>query len=115
MTLGETVRTRREALKLQYGADYTLRSVATRAGLSPGAMSRIETGTLLPEDATLRRIALALDMDPGALLALAGRIPEDVSDALAARPELNALVRRLANAPAGAIAAALRAIDEGDW
>jgi transcriptional regulator with XRE-family HTH domain len=114
-TLGEAVRTQREVLKERHGADYTLRSVAARTGLSPGAMSRIETGTLVPEEATLRRIADALGMDAGALLGLAGRIPADVSAALATRPELAEIVRRLAQAPASVIAATIRAIDEGDW
>ncbi|MFM2161247.1 MAG: Helix-turn-helix domain [Pseudomonadota bacterium] len=62
LEVGKTIRTYRKAQSL------TQRQVAERAGMTPEAICRIETGAVLPDLSTLPRIAEVLDVAPAALL-----------------------------------------------
>ena len=62
MVTGERIRQAREARGL------TMADLARSAGLSPGAISRIERGERAPGSATLQRLAQALGIAPGALM-----------------------------------------------
>lgn len=63
-SLPETVRARRKELGL------TLEEVAAIVGVTPGALSHIESGRRLPDPRNAVAIAQALQMDPDELLAL---------------------------------------------
>ena len=76
----------------------SIRRTAALAGVAPSYLSRIETGKVgPPPERTIVRIARALHSDPEPLLALAARIPEDVSRKLARRPRLMAELIRCAD------------------
>jgi len=66
-TIGEAARTARESLGL------TQAQVAKKAGISAQVYGRIERGGMMPSVPTLRRIAVALGMDPGELLCMSAR------------------------------------------
>ena len=61
--------------------------LAARSGLSPAAISQLETGERRPNFATLVRLARALSTTPDALLGVDGEG--------SAEPELKALFRKL--------------------
>jgi transcriptional regulator with XRE-family HTH domain len=63
-TLPETIRARRKELGL------TLEEVAAVVGVTPGALSHIESGRRLPDPRNAVAIAQALQMDPDELLNL---------------------------------------------
>ena len=85
---GRILRSLRSARRL------SIRRTAALAGVAPSYLSRIENGKVTPPpERTIVRIARALHSDPAPLLALAARVPEDVSRRLARRPRLAELIR----------------------
>lgn len=66
-TIGEAARTARESLGL------TQAQVAKTAGISAQVYGRLERGGMMPSVPTLRRIAVALGMEPGELLGMSPR------------------------------------------
>lgn len=82
MTLGEAIRAARKAQQL------SLRALARVADVSPTYLLLIERDATVtpPTEAILRRVAGALGLDALHLLALAGRVPDDVIEYLLARP-----------------------------
>lgn len=97
---GRRIREKRLAL-LANDPTYSLRRLAARLGIQPSYLSRLERGAAPSlSEAHILELAAALHESPEALLALAGKIPSDVRDALLARPEsLSPLVRELAARP----------------
>lgn len=87
---GERIRAAREARGL------TMADLARSAGISAGAVSRIERGERAPGSVTLRRLAQALGVTPGNLMDEAGA-------AVAAGAETLAKAGYVAQAAAGAI------------
>jgi len=86
-----------------------------RLGVSAAYLSLVERGAQRPTEALLRGLAAELGEDPEPLLALAGRVPEDVTAALRERPLLAEAVRALRDLPEPALRATLRRIRDGDW
>lgn len=84
MTFGSTIRRARLATGI------SLRELSRRVGLSASYLSRLETdhdlGTKGPTEARCIALATELDLDPDALLALAGRIPSDVTKIIIENP-----------------------------
>jgi PAS domain S-box-containing protein len=94
---GDHIRRKRLAL-LAGDQRFSLRRLAARLGIQASYLSRLERGAA-PSLSENHIVALAgeLGEDPDALLALAGKIPSDVRQALLARPAVfAALVRDLA-------------------
>jgi HTH-type transcriptional regulator, competence development regulator len=85
-TLGTYLRERREDLR-QADRSYSVRQVAERVGIEPSYLSKVERdiGSPPAED-TLRRIAEELDLDADVVLALAGKVSEDLQAAIRRRP-----------------------------
>ncbi len=84
---GDYIRSRREALR-KSDPNFSIRKVAKRIGIHHSYLSKIERG----EPATLsekRIVALALDLgdDPDLLLAMNGKVSEDVRRAVFDDPE----------------------------
>ena len=111
----EAVRAARQRRQTAEGASFSLRAVAGRVGLSPSAMSQIENGGLLPEEQTIRRIAIDLGLDPAELVTRSGRLPAELRDVLLYRPELRGRVVRLATASPERVEQVMKLIDEGEW
>ncbi|MFC1657268.1 helix-turn-helix domain-containing protein [Candidatus Moduliflexota bacterium] len=98
--LGATVRRLREAKEI------TLRAFAVKVGVSPTYISFLERDELKtpPREEVIRSIAGVLKQDEDELLALAGRIAGDLSDAIAQNPrEMAAFLRVAKDLPGGEI------------
>jgi len=95
-------RIREKRLALQAGDPaFSLRRLAARLGIQPSYLSRLERGASPGlSEAHILALAEALDEPADALLALAGKLPSDVRDALLARPEsLCGLIRDITALP----------------
>ncbi len=92
-SLGETIRTRREALKIG------VRDLARRVEVSPSYLCDIECDRRAPALETLDALASALGCvsDRERWMAMAGHIPQDIADAILSAPERWAEVRALLN------------------
>jgi len=115
-TFGEVVRRLREARRRK-DRRFSLRKFATAVGMSPTYLSKVERGDVPPPaEEKIRAIAQALGAHPEELLALAGRVPGDVTQLLRERPEpLGPLLRAAAKLPDKQVRRILRRIEDGEW
>lgn len=68
--------------------DMTLRELAEQVNIDFTYLSKIETGSApVPAEATIRRLAKALNADEEELVLLANKLPVDFEKDLLARPE----------------------------
>ncbi len=113
---GPAVRERRERLRRD-DRRYSVRQVATRIGIEPAYLSKIERGEVAPpSEATTVRLAKELDQDPDVLLAMAGKVSGDLQEIIRKRPKLFAeLIRQLKEAPDHAVLRVVREVRDGDW
>ncbi len=75
----------------------SLRSLAHLSKISLGYMHQIETGKAsIPTPARIATFAKFLKVDGDELAAAAGKVPDDVIQALVKKPALCAVVRKLA-------------------
>lgn len=113
---GHRIRSLREP-KARRDRAYSLRQVASRCGVTPAYLSRIERGEVAPPgEETLVRLADELGEDPDVLLALAGKVSADLRAAIMARPKLFAeLIRTIKNAPDHAVLRIVREVRDGNW
>jgi transcriptional regulator with XRE-family HTH domain len=113
---GEYLREKRESLR---GSDraFSLRKLAERADIQPSYLSKIERGLEAPpSEATIVRLAEALDEDPQVLLALAGKVSQELQQIIRKRPALFAeILRELDQMPDHAILRVVREVRDGDW
>jgi transcriptional regulator with XRE-family HTH domain len=96
---------------------FTLRQVATRIGVEPSYLSRVERGKEPPpSEAKIMALAAELDQDPDLLLALAGKVSADLREIILKRPGLFAqLLRELKDMPDHAVLRVVREVRDGDW
>ncbi len=115
-TFGAYLRERREALRASDRA-YSVRQVATRVGVQPSYLSKIERGEQPPpSETTVRSLARELDEDPDVLLALAGKVSSELQAIIRRRPKLFAdLIRELDQLPDHAVLRVVREVRDGDW
>lgn len=113
--LGEKLRECREARAAADRRAFSVRSLAARLGVSATYLSGLERGQQRPTEALLRQLAGELAIEPEPLLALARRVPEDVTAAIAARPALAEAVRALRELPDDDLLRAVRRIRDGEW
>ena len=114
---GEYIREKREALR-KTDRSYSLRQVASRIGVEPSYLSKIERGDqkayLIEEK--IRSLARELGEDPDVLLAMSGKISEDIQNIIRRRPQLFAqLIRDIKNMPDHAVLRIVREVRNGDW
>lgn len=114
---GPYLRERRETLAAERGSAFSLRQVAARVGIEPAYLSKVERGEVAPpSEATIRRLAAELEEDPDVLLALAGKVSQDLLEIIRKRPKLFAeLIRALRDAPEHAVLRVVREVRDGDW
>jgi len=114
---GRYIREKREALR-KTDRSYSLRQVASRIGVEPSYLSKIERGdqkTYLIEE-KLRALAHELGEDPDVLLAMSGKISEDIQNIIRKRPQLFAqLIRDIKDMPDHAVLRIVREVRDGDW
>jgi transcriptional regulator with XRE-family HTH domain len=97
---GSYIRRRREDLR-KMDRTYSVRQVATRVGVEPSYLSKVERGhEAPPSEAKIRALARELDEDPDVLLAMAGKVSGDLQDVIRRRPRLMAqLIRQVQSMP----------------
>jgi transcriptional regulator with XRE-family HTH domain len=96
---------------------YSLRQVAQRIGVEPAYLSKVERDEVPPpSEATIVRLADELDEDSDVLLAMAGKVSQDLREIICRRPKLFAeLLRQLRKAPDHAILRVVREVRDGEW
>lgn len=97
--------------------DFSLRKVATAIGIEPSYLSKIERGDQPPPgERTIVALAKELGEDPDVLLALAGKVSEDLQAIIRKRPALFAqLIRELKDMPNHAVLRLVREVRDGNW
>lgn len=116
--LGEYLRARREALQAAHGRTaYSLQAVASKAGVSKMFLSLVERGESAASDEVLVKLAQALGEDIELLRVFAGRVPDDVMEALQRKQKLLQLIRELSDAPDDRIDDVIRYVQvrDGEW
>jgi transcriptional regulator with XRE-family HTH domain len=116
-TFGQYIREKREKLRAD-DHRYSLRQVARRMGIEPSYLSKIERGDQKAYLTEVRIRCLADDLgeDPDVLLALSGKISEDIKKIIHKRPVLFAkLIRELRSAPDHAVLRVVREVRDGEW
>jgi len=113
---GSYIRQKRESL-LKNDRRYSLRQVAGRIDIEPAYLSKIERGDFAPpSEQVIRKLAGELDENVDILLALAGKVSQDLKDIIVKRPELIAeLLRQIKEMPDHAILRVVREVKDGDW
>jgi transcriptional regulator with XRE-family HTH domain len=86
---GAFIRRRREAM------DLSLRDMAKKIKVSPTFLSKVETEDWKPGEEKLRKIAEVIGCDPDDLLALAGRVPAELSEIIKQSPHRHSMTRLL--------------------
>ena len=96
---------------------FSLRKVAAAVGVEPSYLSKIERGEQPPPgERTILAIARELGEDADVLLAMAGKVSEDLQAIIRKRPALFAqLIRELKNQPNHAVLRIVREVRDGDW
>jgi HTH-type transcriptional regulator, competence development regulator len=96
-SFGRRVRSQRQALR-ELDPEFGLRQTAARIRVEPSYLSKVERGRVPPPSAaTIERLAKAVALDRDELLALAGKLAQDVRRTILKRPKLLAsLVRQFA-------------------
>jgi HTH-type transcriptional regulator, competence development regulator len=115
--LGSFLRNCRLRKQQEQGNAFSLRQVAGRIGIEPSYLSKIERGLEpRPSAQTTRALAKELGEDPDALLAMAGKVSDDLLDIIRKRPQLfSALIRELKNIPDHAVLRLVREVRDGNW
>jgi len=115
-TFGDYLRKKREQL-LEEDKRFSLRQVAGRVGIEPTYLSKIERGDLSPpSEKVIRKLAAELGENVDILLALAGKVSNDLKDIIVQRPELMAdLLRQIKEMPDHAILRVVREVKDGKW
>lgn len=114
--LGEYMREKREALR-EEDPRYSLRQVAERVGIEPSYLSKVERDIgSPPSEETLVKLAGELGEDPDVLLALAGKVSEELQAVIRKRPTLfGRLLRQMRDMPDHAVLRVVREVRDGDW
>jgi transcriptional regulator with XRE-family HTH domain len=113
---GQYLRERREALRAEDPA-FSLRQVASRIGVEPSYLSKVERGEEAPpSEARIVALAGELGEDPDVLLALAGKVSSELQALIRKRPRLlGELLRELRELPDHAVLRIVREVRDGDW
>ena len=113
---GEYVRNKRLELQ-EADPQFSLRKVAAAIDVEPSYLSKIERGEQPPPgEKTIVALAQALGEDADVLLALAGKVSEDLQAIIRKRPKLfDQLIRDLKKMPDHAVLRLVREVRDGKW
>jgi len=116
MEFGNYVRELREERR-ETDRSFSVRQVAGRIGIQPSYLSKVERGEVAPpSEATIKRLAEDLGEDPDVMLALAGKVSQELQEIIRKRPRLFAsLIRELKNSPDHALLRIVREVRDGEW
>jgi len=112
----EYIRQRRQELQKEQRT-LSLREVARRIGVEPSYLSKVERGIEAPpSELKVRALAEVLHEDPDLLLALAGKVSDDLLEIIRKRPQLfGDLLRAAKDLPDQAVLRVVREIRDGEW
>lgn len=115
-SIGSYIREKRELLKKE-DKRFSLRQVAMRIGIEPSYLSKVERGLPVPlSEKKIRALAEDLGENADLLLALSGKVSEDVQAIIRKRPELfTEIIRQLKDMPDNAILRLVREVRDGNW
>lgn len=115
-SFGQYIRLRRETLA-QTDRQYSLRKIAQRLGIEPAYLSKIERDVFPPpSEIVITQLAKELGEDPDVLLAMAGKLSQDLRAIILRRPKVFAdLIRQLREVPEHAILKIVREVRDGIW
>lgn len=115
-TFGAFLRQRREE-KLALDPSFSLRRLATRIGVEPSYLSKVERGVEPPpSEPRIVAIAKAMGEDPDVMLAMAGKVSHDLMVIIRERPALfSELLRELQTLPDRAVLRIVREVRDGQW
>jgi HTH-type transcriptional regulator, competence development regulator len=113
---GEHVRQRRLELH-ESDPQFSLRKIAAAIDVEPSYLSKVERGEQPPPgEKTIVALAKELGEDPDMLLALAGKVSEELQAIIRKRPRLFAqLIRDLKKMPDHAVLRLVREVRDGKW
>ena len=116
MTFGEYIRERRQSLR-KSDRRFSVRQVAARIGIEPSYLSKIERDQQPPpSEETIRKLAIDLCEDSDVLLAMAGKVSDDLRQVIITRPRLFAeVLRQLKDQPDHAVLHIVREVRDGKW
>ena len=115
-TFGSYIRKKRTALANR-DPSFSVRQVAKRIQVQPSFLSKVERDLQPPPSAAkVRALATELGDDPDMLLAMAGKVSEDLKTIIMRRPEIFAdVIRQLDALPDHAVLRVVREVRDGDW
>jgi HTH-type transcriptional regulator, competence development regulator len=113
---GDYLRQRREERRAD-NPEFSVRKLAAKVGIEPSYLSKVERGEQPPpSERTVLALARELGEDEDVLLALAGKVSEDLLAIIRKRPKLFAeLIRELKNSPDHAVLRLVREVRDGVW
>ncbi|MBX9687895.1 MAG: helix-turn-helix domain-containing protein [Candidatus Obscuribacterales bacterium] len=114
---GDYIREKREALQKESPGTYSLRKVASAVGIEASYLSKIERGQQPPPgERSISALAEILNEDPDMMLALAGKVSDELQEIIRKRPKLFArLIRELRDMPDHAVLRLVREVRDGNW
>jgi len=115
-SFGAYIRGRRETRRKE-DPRFSVRQVAARIGVEPSYLSKVERGEEAPpSEPRIRALAADLGEDADVLLALAGKVSEDLQAIIRRRPALMAeMIRELKRLPDHAVLRIVREVRDGEW
>jgi transcriptional regulator with XRE-family HTH domain len=113
--IGEFIRKQRELLKKQ-DKRYSLRQVAVRLVVQPSHLSAVEREEgSPPSEIFIEKVAHELNLDIDVLLAMTGRVSNELQNIICSRPALFAqIICELKHTPEHAILRIVREVSDGD-
>jgi transcriptional regulator with XRE-family HTH domain len=113
---GDYIRKRREELRAE-DATFSLRQVASRIGVEPSYLSKVERSDQPPpSEGKIKLLASELHENPDVLLAMAGKVSSDLQEVIKRRPKLfSQLIMELKDLPDHAVLKIVREVRDGDW
>ena len=118
-TFGEYIREKRIELQASDSKErsYSLRQVAKYLEIEPSYLSKIERGLQPPPgEGTIKKLAQVLSEDEDVLLALAGKVSQELKEIIRTRPKLfGQLIRQLKDMPDHAVLRLVREVRDGSW
>ena len=116
LSFGALIRGLREK-RLKTDRGFSLRRFAATIGVSPTYLCKIERDEFPPpSEERIVAIADALGENPDRLLALAGKVPSDLSRIILRRPEIIAdFLRKADKIGEKGLKKMIRKIDDGEW
>lgn len=113
--LGTFIRQTREALQ-EKDKSYSLRQVASRMGVEPSYLSKVERGLENPSEEFVRTISKELNVNEDTTLALGGKVSSEVQEIILKNPKaFTELLKALRDSPPDAILKVVRQVRDGNW